>query len=94
MQIRPVENKKDLQTFIELPYRLYRKDPLWVAPLRSEQWSQFDAKKIPCWIMHLPPVPVGRRQRGDRAHLGLHRQPGAETLAAAHRTVRFVRMHQ
>jgi ribosomal protein S18 acetylase RimI-like enzyme len=46
-RIRRVENKKDLRAFIDLPYRLYRKDPVWVAPLRSEQWSQFDARSNP-----------------------------------------------
>jgi len=47
MQIRSVSSRKDLKAFINLPYRLYRSDPMWVAPLRSEQWSQFDAQKNP-----------------------------------------------
>jgi ribosomal protein S18 acetylase RimI-like enzyme len=47
MNIRTVETKKDLRAFVELPYQVYRKDPLWVAPLRSEQWSQFDPRRNP-----------------------------------------------
>lgn len=47
MEIRTVETRRDLRRFIELPYRLYRQDPLWVPPLRSEQWSQFDPKSNP-----------------------------------------------
>ncbi len=47
MQIRPVETKADLRRFVELPYRLYQNDPIWVAPLRSEQWSQFDPRRNP-----------------------------------------------
>ncbi len=47
MQIYPVETKKDLKAFIQFPYELYRDDPIWVAPLRSEQWAQFDPKKNP-----------------------------------------------
>lgn len=47
MQIRPVETRADRQQFVGLPYRLYRDDPLWVAPLRSEQRSQFDARRNP-----------------------------------------------
>jgi ribosomal protein S18 acetylase RimI-like enzyme len=47
MQIHPVESKDDLRQFIELPYQLYKNDPVWVPPLRSEQWSQFDAKRNP-----------------------------------------------
>jgi ribosomal protein S18 acetylase RimI-like enzyme len=44
MEIQRVETKKDLRRFIELPYRLYRDDPIWVPPLRSEQWGQFDQR--------------------------------------------------
>ena len=47
MQIRPVSTPRDLREFIELPYRLYRDDPIWVPPLRSEQRSQFDQKRNP-----------------------------------------------
>ncbi len=47
MVIHPVTSRKDLKAFINLPYQLYRHDPMWVAPLRSEQWAQFDAKKNP-----------------------------------------------
>ena len=45
MKIIPVDTKKKLQQFIDLPYRLYRDDPLWVAPLRSEQRAQFKPEK-------------------------------------------------
>jgi ribosomal protein S18 acetylase RimI-like enzyme len=47
MDIRKVESRADLRRFIELPYRLYRNDPVWVPPLRSEQWGQFDPKRNP-----------------------------------------------
>jgi GNAT superfamily N-acetyltransferase len=47
MDIRQVVTQKDLKAFVELPYRLYRHDPNWVAPLRSEQWAQFDATRNP-----------------------------------------------
>ena len=47
MEIIKVENRKDLKGFIELPYRLYHDDPNWVAPLRDEQWAQFDSSKNP-----------------------------------------------
>jgi len=42
MDIRLVQTPKELKTFIELPYHLYRDDPVWVPPLRSEQSGQFD----------------------------------------------------
>lgn len=47
MEIRPVATRSDLKRFIELPYRLYRDDPNWVAPLRREQWAQFESESNP-----------------------------------------------
>jgi GNAT superfamily N-acetyltransferase len=47
VDIRTVRTKKDLSDFVELPYRLYRRDPVWVPPLRSDQWNQFDPKRNP-----------------------------------------------
>lgn len=47
MDISRVSSKKELRRFIELPYRLYRSDPLWVPPLRSEQHAQFKPSSNP-----------------------------------------------
>jgi GNAT superfamily N-acetyltransferase len=47
MHIHPVQNKKELTDFINLPYSLYRNDPVWVPPLRDEQRGQFDPKRNP-----------------------------------------------
>lgn len=47
MQVRPVQTRAELREFVELPYRLYRRDANWVAPLRSEQWAQFDPRRNP-----------------------------------------------
>src|SRR3990172_9734124 len=47
MNIRPVQTKADLNNFINLPYRLYRDDPVWVPPLRKEQYDQLDPKRNP-----------------------------------------------
>jgi len=47
MNVRPVTNRKDLATFLDLPYRLYKHDPLWIPPLRDEQRGQFDPKRNP-----------------------------------------------
>jgi len=45
--IRTVQTRTDLKDFIGLPYALYRNDPVWIPPLRSEQNSQFDVKRNP-----------------------------------------------
>jgi GNAT superfamily N-acetyltransferase len=47
MNIHPVSTKSDLKRFIDLPYKLYKNDPIWVPPLLDEQFSQFDMKRNP-----------------------------------------------
>ena len=47
MRICPVLSKKDLNAFIELPYQMYKNDPVWTPPLRDEQRKQFNAKTNP-----------------------------------------------
>jgi GNAT superfamily N-acetyltransferase len=47
MNITKVETKAELNTFIDLPYQLYKKDPVWVPPLRDEQRGQFDHIRNP-----------------------------------------------
>jgi GNAT superfamily N-acetyltransferase len=47
MNITQVQSKKDLSTFIDIPYRRYKDDPGWVPPLRDEQNGQFDHIRNP-----------------------------------------------
>ena len=47
MEINVVTARRDLRQFIQFPYRLYKDDPNWTPPLRSEQWAQFDPSKNP-----------------------------------------------
>ena len=51
VSIRPVEAKRDLKEFIELPYRLRADDPQWVPPLRFERRQFLDRGKNP-WFEH------------------------------------------
>jgi hypothetical protein len=44
VEIRPVLTKKELKTFIMLPFRLYKNDPNWVPPLISDQLKFFNPK--------------------------------------------------
>lgn len=68
MNIHPVQSRQDRRAFLELPYRLYRDDPVWVPPLRDEQRKQFEPRHNPflehCrWQLLLLKdggVPVGR----------------------------------
>ena len=45
--VSPVQNDASLWEFIRLPYRVYRADPYWVAPLLGEVRAQFDPRKNP-----------------------------------------------
>jgi hypothetical protein len=47
MRIRQVASRRDLRHFVGLPYRLYRNDPVWVPPLRTEQRKQCDPRRNP-----------------------------------------------
>jgi GNAT superfamily N-acetyltransferase len=45
--VRPVESRRDLNRFIEVPYTLRRDDPQWVPPLRFERRQFLSRKKNP-----------------------------------------------
>ncbi|UBM61241.1 hypothetical protein LA303_07360 [Candidatus Sulfidibacterium hydrothermale] len=47
VQIKKVENKKDLNAFIDFPYALYADDPLYAPDLRIVQKETLDKKKNP-----------------------------------------------
>ena len=46
-EVRRVNSKRDLRAFIELPFRLYRDEPNWVAPLRFERRQFLDRGRNP-----------------------------------------------
>ncbi|HYV16193.1 MAG TPA: hypothetical protein VE972_09235 [Conexibacter sp.] len=51
LEIRPVASKRDLTTFIKLPWRLYRNEPNWVPPLVFERRQFLDRQRNP-WFEH------------------------------------------
>lgn len=51
LDVRPVASKRDLTTFIKLPWRLYRNEPNWVPPLAFERRQFLDRRKNP-WFEH------------------------------------------
>lgn len=42
-----MRTRADLRRFIDLPYRLHRDDPMWVAPLRSTVRALLDRRRNP-----------------------------------------------
>ncbi len=47
VEVRAVTSRRDRGRFIEFPYRFYRNDPHWVAPLRISERERFDSRKHP-----------------------------------------------
>jgi len=47
MKISIAQSKTEVRNFIDLPYKLYRHDPLWVPPLRNQIKAQFDPNRNP-----------------------------------------------
>ncbi len=49
--IRPVVSKTDKKAFVDLPFRLYARDPNWVPPLKSEVMGLITPGENP-WFEH------------------------------------------
>jgi GNAT superfamily N-acetyltransferase len=47
VDVVPVTSGRDLERFIRLPFRLYRDDPHWVAPLPSDERARLTPGKNP-----------------------------------------------
>jgi hypothetical protein len=69
LEIRPVESKKELETFLRVPWTLGMKsDPNWVPPLLDDYRRSLDPKKSPflkhgearCFVAFQNGTPVGR----------------------------------
>jgi GNAT superfamily N-acetyltransferase len=47
LDVRPVSSKRELRRFIGLPWRLYRNEPNWVAPLLMDLKKRLDPSRNP-----------------------------------------------
>lgn len=80
LDIREVSGKKDLGTFIRVPWKIYKDDPHWVPPLVAERKSALSSKhpffkhaKWRAWIAYRNGEPVGRiSAQIDDLHLKRH----------------------
>jgi GNAT superfamily N-acetyltransferase len=50
--IKPVETAADRKAFVNLPWRLYARDPNWVPPLKSEMHGLIGGLKTNPWFEH------------------------------------------
>jgi hypothetical protein len=79
--IQPVEDRRALKRFLQMPARLYAGDPNWVQPLMFERLEHLNPKKNPYfehaevayWLALRGGRPVGRiSAQVDRLHLERH----------------------
>ncbi len=47
LEVRPVRGRAQLAAFIDLPWKLYRNDPLWIPPLKASVRELLDPAKHP-----------------------------------------------
>ncbi len=47
VRIEPVTNRRELESFIMFPFKLYRSHPYWVPPLIGERFKHFDPDRNP-----------------------------------------------
>lgn len=45
IQLKEVTSKKDLKTFIHLPFKIHKEHKEWLPPLISDEWKVFDKNK-------------------------------------------------
>jgi GNAT superfamily N-acetyltransferase len=64
IRVVPVESRAQLKVFIDLPWSIYRDDPNWVPPLKSDVRKAFDPEKHP-FHQHSEAQPF-LALRGDR----------------------------
>jgi len=68
VEIRRVATRRDLNTFVHLPWAIYRNHPLWVPPLKFDVRNRLDRGKNPFfehaeaeyWLAFRDGDPVGR----------------------------------
>ena len=49
VQLLPVTQPTEMKAFLDLPWRIYTQDPLWVPPLKKEVAKLLDPKAHPFW---------------------------------------------
>jgi len=77
VEIREVSSKKSLNTFIKVPWSIYKNDPNWVPPLIVERKEAFSPKHPyfkhadwRAWVAYQGEKPVGRiSAQVDELHL-------------------------
>jgi hypothetical protein len=49
VSVIPVQSKRDMKTFVDLPWNLYRDDPYWIPPVKSQVIQLLTPGRHPFW---------------------------------------------
>ena len=63
IDVTPVQSPSDLKAFINLPWTIYRNDPHWVPPLRSDLKKRLDKSRYPFFDHAEVEFLIARRER-------------------------------
>ena len=66
VEVIPVSSRRERRAFIELPFRLYRDDPLWVPPLRRDVAERIDPARHPFYDHAAIALFLARERRRGR----------------------------
>lgn len=64
LEVRPVQSRADKKAFVELPWKIYRRDPNWVPPLLSMAYEVLDTDRHPFY--EFASLALFTAWRGDR----------------------------
>jgi len=65
-EIKPVDNSQIFKDFIQFPYTLYKDNPYWIPPIKSDEkklWTKHPALKfveMQKWVVYFKNRPIGR----------------------------------
>jgi GNAT superfamily N-acetyltransferase len=75
VEITAVRTSADRSAFLDLPYRLHRRLPLWVPPLRSEQRDLLDPRRNPFFERGAAQMFLARRRGRVVGRIAAHVDP-------------------
>lgn len=62
--VREITTARDLRRFVDFPWQLYRNDPNWVPPLRSDMWAIITGKDNPLFKLGPHSLFLAEDERG------------------------------
>jgi hypothetical protein len=61
VSVIPVQSKRDMKTFVDLPWELYRDDPHWIPPVKSHVIQLLTPGRHPFWAFSRRELFLARR---------------------------------